>query len=71
MSATNCRVTVMLGGVLLSLGLAASYFATSLAFLFVTFGLIAGESNSKHWFTASFFQPQTQHTRELISALNT
>ena len=54
MSATNCRVTVMLGGALLSLGLAASYFATSLAFLFVTFGLIAGESTG-------LLQPSSSH----------
>ncbi|XP_076453763.1 monocarboxylate transporter 14-like isoform X2 [Babylonia areolata] len=41
-SATNCRVAVMTGGALLAGGLAASCFATSLHFLFVSFGLIAG-----------------------------
>ncbi|KAK7090083.1 hypothetical protein V1264_009930 [Littorina saxatilis] len=41
-SVTNCRVTAMAGGAMLAGGLAASSFATSLPFLFVTFGLISG-----------------------------
>lgn len=38
----GCRVTVMLGGVLASLGMVASTFSTSLIHLFLTAGLITG-----------------------------
>ncbi|XP_046548152.1 monocarboxylate transporter 14-like [Haliotis rubra] len=38
----DCRTSVMLGGVLLTVGLAGSTFATSLSGLFVSFGIIAG-----------------------------
>ncbi|XP_071086236.1 monocarboxylate transporter 14-like [Haliotis cracherodii] len=38
----DCRTSVMLGGLLLAGGLVASSFATSLSYLFVSFGLTAG-----------------------------
>ncbi|KAK3096259.1 hypothetical protein FSP39_025048 [Pinctada imbricata] len=43
---SNCRITVMVGGLLLAVGYSASFFVYRLDFLLVTYGILAGTGTS-------------------------
>ena len=60
MEVAGARTTTIIGSLLIFLGILLSAFAPNIYFLYLTFGLIAGE------FRFLVFEPVTQHQQEAV-----